>query len=98
MSKVYYQGETIREKAETKDIAGAYTDPDSIVITIRSPEGAIIINGEAMTPEDKGKFYYNYFILDDAEIGIWVVEVKATKGYIAVEQDEFTVLERLKAA
>jgi len=97
MSHVYYQGETVRQKAEVKNVSGMYIAPDTITITIKDPAGTLVATDEAMSEEDVGKYYYDYSILDEAEQGEWKTEVKAVKGYKAVEQDEFRVVARLVA-
>ena len=97
MSHVYYQGETVRQKAEVKNVKGVYITPDTITITIKDPAGTLVATEEAMSEDDIGRYYYDYFILDEAEQGDWKTEVKAVKGYKAVEQDGFRVIARLVA-
>lgn len=92
MSKLYYQGETIRQKAEIRGVVGQLIEPDTIEITIEDPEGTLKVEDGAMSDEAVGKYFYDYLIPVDAEIGKWRTEVKAVKGYIAIEQDEFTVM------
>lgn len=93
MSRVYYQGETIRQKAHVTDVRGIFITPDTIVITIKDPIDTMIENGKNMVEDEKGKYYYDYLIPSDGMIGKWRTEIKAIKGYTAIEQDEFTVVE-----
>lgn len=95
MSKMYYQGETMQQKVEVRETNGALVDADTIVITIVDPEDTEQVSAEAMINDSTGKYYYNYLIAADAEKGEWKTEVKAMKGFTAIEQDEFTVMEAL---
>jgi uncharacterized protein YfaS (alpha-2-macroglobulin family) len=93
MSKMYYQGETMRQSVEVTDTNGALINATSIVITIIDPEGTEQVSAAAMTNDSTGKYHYDYLIAADAEKGEWQTEVKAVKGFTAIEQDEFTVME-----
>ncbi len=93
MSKMYYQGETMRQNVEVTDTDGALVDATSIAITIIDPEGTAQVSAAAMTNDSTGKYHYDYLIATDAEKGEWQTEVKAVKGFTAIEQDEFTVME-----
>ena len=95
MSKMYYQGETMRQNVEVTDIAGKLVDADTIVITIIDPEETVQASAQAMTNDSTGKYYYDYLIATDALKGEWKTEIKAVKGFTAIEQDEFTVMEAL---
>ena len=93
MSKMYYQGETMRQSVEVTDTNGALVDADSIVITIVDPTGTTQASAQAMTNDSTGKYHYDYLIAADAALGEWQTEIKAVKGFTAIEQDEFTVME-----
>ena len=94
MSKMYYQGETMRQKAETRVASdGSLADPDTIVITIIDPEGTVKAAAQTMTKESTGKYRYDYLIATAAVTGKWTTEIKAVKGFTQIEQDEFTVME-----
>lgn len=92
MSKLYHQGETIRQKAHVTDTAKTLIDPTSIVITIIDTESTKKVDAQAMTKETTGKYYYDHLIPTDAVIGTWTTEIKAVKGFTAIEQDQFTVV------
>ena len=92
MSKMYYQGETMRQSVEVTDTNGTLTNADSIVITIVDPEDTVQASAQAMTNDSTGKYHYDYLIAADAEKGEWQTEIKAVKGFTAIEQDEFTVM------
>lgn len=93
MAKMYFQGETVRQKAEVTDTDRVHINPDTIVISIMDLIGTKKVDAEAMLQEDTGKYYYDYLIPVDAALGLWTVEIKAVKGFAAIEQDQFTVLD-----
>lgn len=95
MSKIYYQGETMRQKVQVKDKDGVLLDPDTITITIRDPEDVEMVSAADMGKKATGIYDYGYFISADGVLGKWTTEVKAEKGFIAIEQDVFTVIEAL---
>lgn len=93
MSKRYYQGETMRQNVEVTDVDGTLVDPDTIVITIIDAEETAKETTQAMTKDSTGKYHYDYLLAADAAIGKWETEIKAVKGFTAIEQDEFAVME-----
>lgn len=94
MSKRYYQGETMFQSVEVRDISGSLIDPNTIVITIIGPGGAGI-DEQAMTKDGTGKYHYDFLLATDAAVGKWRTEIKAESGFIQIEQDEFTVMEAI---
>ena len=95
MSKIYHQGETIRQKAHVTDVSGTLINPDTIVITIIDSESTKKVDAQAMTNDVTGKYYYDHLIPTDAALGTWTTEIKAVKGFTAIEQDQFTVVEAI---
>ena len=95
MSKMYYQGESVRQNVEVTDVDRALIDPNTIVITIHDAEGTAKIDEQTMAKDSTGKYHYDYQLATDAVVGKWTTEIKAIKGFIQIEQDEFTVLEAL---
>lgn len=95
MTKAYYQGETMRQKAEVTTIAGALVDPDTVVISIIDPEETLKVDEQDMTKTTTGIYRYDYLLETDALKGKWETKIKAVKGFTAIEQDEFTVLEAI---
>ncbi|MEA1957611.1 MAG: hypothetical protein U9N01_04570 [Euryarchaeota archaeon] len=95
MSKRYYQGETMRQNVEVTNVKGTLIDPDTIVITIIDPEETVKTDAQNMTKDSTGKYHYDYLLADDALVGDWKTEIEAVKGFTAIEQDEFTVMEAL---
>jgi len=93
MANMYFQGETLRQKAEITDIGKVLVDPDTIVISIIDLQGIKKVEEEAMERDATGKYHYDYLIPADALIGLWTAEIKAVKGFTAIEQDQFTVLD-----
>jgi len=95
--KIYYQGETFRQKAKVQDISdGSNMDPHRIRVTIVDSAGIPQIEAQGMTKEETGQYYYDYTLADDAALGEWVTEVEANIDIsIAIEHDLFRVLKRL---
>ena len=92
---VYYQGETVRIKASVTDTDGTLTDPSSIKITIHDADGTAKITDQDMTKDATGKYYYDYTIPGDGQAGLWRVQVTASSGKPAIEQDTFNVVEAI---
>lgn len=93
MAKMYIQGETVHQIAEVRNVDGTLIDPDTIVISITDLTGANKIDEEAMDKKGTGEYYHDYLVPTDALVGLWTVEIKAIKGFTAIEQDHFTVLD-----
>lgn len=96
MTKMYFQGETVRQKADITDLSGAYFDPDPIVISITDTKGIKKVDVQAMIKDATGKYHYDYLIPTDAALGLWIVEVKAISESTAIEQDQFTVVDSIE--
>ncbi len=82
----------MRQNVKVTDVNGALVDPDTIVITIVDAEETVKAEEQAMTKESTGKYEYDYLLAADAIVGEWKTEIKAVKGFTAIEQDEFTVM------
>lgn len=95
MSKKYYQGETMRQKAEVRDTNKALVDPDTIVISIVDPDDTVKTDEQAMTKDATGEYHYDHLLAADAGVGKWTTQIKAVKGFTQIEQDEFTVMEAI---
>ena len=95
MSKIYHQGETFRQKAHVTDASSSLIDPDTIVITIIDSENTKKVDAQAMTKDTIGKYYYDHLISTDATLSMWTTEIKAVKGFTAIEQDQFTVVKTI---
>ena len=93
MAKIYFQGETVRQKAYVTDESGALIDPSSILITVVDSGGVKKVEAQAMSKDATGKYHHDYLLASDAALGQWLVEVKAVLGFTAIEQDQFTVVE-----
>ena len=97
MSRVYYEGETMRQNVIVTTKKKVAIDPDTIVISIVDPMGTKKVDEEAMikdgiTEIEKGKYHYDYLIGVSAPKGQWSTEVKAIKDFTQIEQDNFTVV------
>lgn len=95
MTKVYHQGETMRQNAYVTTRVGKFINPDTIVITIADSQNDKKVDAKAMDQGEVGMYYYEYPIPSDAALGKWKTEIKAQQGFIAIEQDEFTVVDAI---
>lgn len=93
MARMYFQGESVHQIAEVRDVNGTLVDPDTIIISITDLTGANKVDEVAMDKEDTGEYSHDYLVPTDALVGLWTVEIKAIKGFTAIEQDHFTVLD-----
>lgn len=85
----------MRQDVEVTDRKGILIDADTIVITIVDPEETMKVDEQNMLHDDTGEYHYNYLLATDAVEGKWATEVKAIKGFTAIDQDEFTVVEAI---
>ena len=92
---LYQAGETIRITAAITDSAGDAADPDTVVISIKKPDGTLAITDAAMTKSAAGVYYYDYDIASDT--GFYYVSVKATgsTGRVTIVPDSFRVGEAI---
>ena len=68
------------------------TDPDSAKVTIRDPDGIIVVDGESMTKVELGEYSYDYTIPLDAKTGYFIVSYAATSGVrTTIVTDKFYV-------
>jgi len=57
---------------------GATTDPTTVTISIKDPDGALDVDGTAMTKDAIGDYHYDYDI--PATIGAYVGRTKCTSA------------------
>lgn len=89
----YQQGETVPEKAYTYNISDVLINVDTIVITIKDPEGTIKIDEAIMVFDSIGTYLYNYDLDTDANIGLWKIIVKVIyNSVISIRNDSFRVV------
>ena len=88
---LYQAGETIRITATITDSAGDAADPDTIVISIKKPDGTLDVTDTAMTMSATGIYYYDYTMASDT--GFYYASVKATgsSGRVTIVPDSFRV-------
>ena len=88
---LYQAGETMRETATITDENGDLADPDTVVISIKKPDGTLDITDAAMTKSATGTYYYDYTIASDT--GFYYASVKATgsSGRVTIVPDSFRV-------
>jgi hypothetical protein len=48
-----------------------------------------------MIRDSTGIYHFDFIIPEDAEVGLWKTEVKATSLTVSIEHDKFEVVERL---
>jgi len=85
----------MRQKVEVTDVSKTLINPTSIVITIVDSESTKKVDAEAMINDSTGKYHYDHLIPTDAALGEWTTEIKAVKGFTAIEQDRFTVVDSI---
>ena len=71
-------GETVICSAEVKR-AGAYLDPDAIVISIYNPAGTIVVTEQPMVKNEAGKYQYDWDSAGQSK-GYWRVVILVTYG------------------
>ena len=88
---VYQAGETLRITAAITDSAGDPTDPTTVVISIKKPDGTHDITDTVMSSDVAGTYYYDYAIPSDT--GLYYASVKATglAGRVTIKPDSFRV-------
>lgn len=79
---MYERGETFAHAATIRNFTTkAKEDPDTITITITSPDGVVLVNAESMVSDGvTGEYAYNYNIAADALYGEYLVEVDSVKN------------------
>lgn len=77
---IYERSETYIHTIEFINDSGAYYDPDSVKITIKSPCDTLLVDDIDMIKTDTGIYTYSYTLLDTAIYGQYFVSVKSTIG------------------
>ena len=88
---LYQAGETMRETATITDSAGDAADPDTIVISIKKPNGTLDVTDAAMTKSATGTYYYDYTIASDTGFYYASVKVTGSSGRATIVPDSFRV-------
>lgn len=92
-AEVYEIGNTARIKATVKNFDDVILDPDQsegiyqITITI-SRLGTVYVDGETMTRESEGIFYYDWDT-SDMDVGQYLVKIRATVDSKSVLNSEY---------
>jgi hypothetical protein len=74
-----YTGSTVRINADITDPdTGTTTDPTTISISIKDPDGALDVDGTAMTKDAVGDYHYDYTI--PVNVGAFVGRTKLTSA------------------
>jgi len=88
----YQRGETVSERAYIYTEADVLVNSDEITITIIDPSGTTIIDEDYFTIEAIGTYVYSYTLSETAEIGLWLMIVKATlSDIVKIRNDSFRV-------
>lgn len=90
----YQIGESPRLEADiTATSSGAAADPITITIKIVDPAGTTKVDNSAMIKDDIGKYYYDYDIPIDGNLGTWRWNVIGTgsAGRVTIERHSFEV-------
>jgi len=75
----FSRGTAIRIPATVVDSDGNPVDA-TCTITITDPEGGVVVNGEAMTKEQAGSYYYIWQTTKAMAAGVYQTEVAAAYG------------------
>ena len=77
----YQRGETVILSCEVKDSNGNYADPaTSMTVTVKDPNGTVVVNEAPMTRDSLGKYHYDYTSPTTTPLGTYQVRFKATDG------------------
>lgn len=89
MASTFDIGDRVRLKASFSD-EGAAVDPTSVTCTVRAPDGALTSPG--VSKDDVGR--YSAEVAPDSA-GAWLFRFEGTGAYVAAEEREFFIRERL---
>lgn len=93
--EIHQVGESVQIIATITDTDGVSAIPSSVVISIKKPDGTLIVDEIAMSSGVAGTYFYDYNIPDD--VRVYRVSVKATgaTGRATIEPDRFVVEEAI---
>jgi uncharacterized protein YfaS (alpha-2-macroglobulin family) len=85
----YKAGTCIHLTNEVRNTAEVLTDPDGgVAIYIYDESGNLVVDGEAMAKSEVGKYYYDWQTSENADLGIYAVQARATSGMkVSIEED-----------
>ena len=89
----YQDGDSVRLEIRTKDDAGVLTDPTTVTLKIKPPNGAQVTFTEAgggVTKISVGHFRRDH-VIPVAEVGTWTYRYQTTGAIVAAEEKTFTV-------
>lgn len=86
MSNSYLIGNQIRISVSFKDYNGTLSDPTSVVLKIKTPDGSQV--SPSVTKDSIGKYHCDY---EPLKVGEYCYRFEATGSVVAASQDKFTV-------
>ena len=91
MTQKTYRGDTIGRIFHFKDENDAYFDPSTVTIKIIDPNGTTkaTLSLSDLTKIDTGQYKMTYNVPNDAEYGLWTIQVTATASGNAQNTEEF---------
>jgi uncharacterized protein YfaS (alpha-2-macroglobulin family) len=88
---LYQAGETLRINAQITDSAGDPTDPTTVTISIKKPDGTLDVTDAAMSSDVAGTYYYDYAIASDTGLYYASVEATGSAGRVTIKPDSFSI-------
>jgi len=90
---IYQREETYIGTATFKDDDGTLYYPDTVKLTITSPCGTVLLDGQSMTSNAAGTYVYNYQLLDSASYGEYSTSIKSEYSSATnIDVEKFFVL------
>jgi len=77
--KMYVRGDVVPIRLDIQ-YHGEYVDPDDCEVTVWDPTFTEVVNTQAMTRKELGKFFYTYESSSSAYPGVYLVHAWANVG------------------
>jgi uncharacterized protein YfaS (alpha-2-macroglobulin family) len=91
----YQLGETVRVDATITDEDGTATDPATVTVSIRGPDGVMLITDTSMTQDGVGLYHYDYTLISETSglVGKYTYKVECTGsgGQVTIKNSTFKV-------
>jgi hypothetical protein len=90
----HQRGETVVCEVDAYDWHSVPIDPDTVSATLIDSAGTTIVNGQAMTKDATGKYYYGHTLDAAAALGTWTAKYIFVSGIVGttIIEDTFTVV------
>jgi len=93
MLQVYQRGETATLRMESRNTAGALTDPGtSIQVEAWDPSGNPYITTASMTKESTGIYYYDQDVAADAALGCYRIKYTTVNSNRTTKSDDYILI------